>query len=155
MEGNKERGWPSPRSWERVAMELELGTKNGLDDDLMHVIVEGLVGEGAALEFMAFLQWSEKIPDIGKMLSGEIKGLMADYVTDIVKQHQEKRAAVTPEVLRHYFNRQRTFDNSRSEKEPIQLETDEVYDTYGINFDKSFGAKPSLDAIKYESHNGW
>ena len=91
----------------------------------------------------------------GKMLSGEIKGLMADYVTQIVQQHQEKRAQVTPEVLRHFFNRQRPFDNSRSEKEPIQLETDEVYDTYGINFDKSFGAEPSLDAIKYESHNGW
>ena len=73
MEGNKERGWPSPRSWERAAMELELATQKRLDDDLLHVIVEGLIGEGAALEFMAFLQWSGKIPDVGKMLAGEIK----------------------------------------------------------------------------------
>ena len=73
MEGNKERGWPSPRSWERVAMELELATKKNLDNDLLHVIVEGLIGEGAALEFMAFLQWSGKIPDVAKMLTGEIK----------------------------------------------------------------------------------
>jgi hypothetical protein len=73
MEGNKERGWPSPRSWERVAMELELANEKKLDDDLLHILVEGLVGEGVAVEFMAFLQWSGKIPDIGKMLSGEIK----------------------------------------------------------------------------------
>ena len=99
MEGNKERGWPSPRSWERVAMELELGTKNGLDDDLMHVIVEGLVGEGAALEFMAFLQWSEKIPDIGKMLSGDIrvkipkrpdqKYAMISAIVHHIRQHEQ------------------------------------------------------------------
>ena len=38
---------------------------------------------------------------------------------------------MTPEVLRHFFNRNREFDNSRKEKEPIELETDEVYDTYG------------------------
>ncbi len=73
MEGNKERGWPSPRSWERVAMELELANENDLEQDLLHLIVEGLVGEGVAVEFMAFMQWSEKIPDISKMLSGEIK----------------------------------------------------------------------------------
>jgi len=54
-------------------MELELATQSQLDDDLLHVIIEGLIGEGAALEFMAFLQWSGKIPDVGKMLSGEIK----------------------------------------------------------------------------------
>ena len=28
-------------------MELELATEKRLDDDLMHVIVEGLIGEGA------------------------------------------------------------------------------------------------------------
>ncbi len=54
-------------------MELKLATEKQLDEDLLHVIVEGLVGGGAALEFMAFLQWSGKIPDIGKMLAGEIK----------------------------------------------------------------------------------
>ena len=54
-------------------MELELASEKRLEDDLLHVIVEGLIGEGAALEFMAFLQWSGKIPDVGKMLAGEIK----------------------------------------------------------------------------------
>tara|TARA_B100000575_G_scaffold77141_1_gene60322 strand:- start:159 stop:632 length:474 start_codon:yes stop_codon:yes gene_type:complete len=73
MDGNKERGWPSPRSWERVAMELELAERKNLDKDLLQIIIEGLVGDGTALEFMAFLEWSGKIPDIGRMLAGEAK----------------------------------------------------------------------------------
>ena len=116
MEGNKERGWPSPRSWERVAMELELGTKNGLDDDLMHVIVEGLVGEGAALEFMAFLQWSEKIPDIGKMLSGDIrvkipkrpdqKYAMISAIVHHMRQHEQPE-----DLLNGFFDIITEFSN--------------------------------------------
>jgi len=73
MKGNKERGWPSPRSWERVAMEVELADKYQLENDILQTIVEGLVGEGPAVEFMGFLNWSEKIPDVGKMLKSEIK----------------------------------------------------------------------------------
>ncbi len=72
MEGNKERGWPTPRSWERVGLELELAVKNNLDRELLHIIVEGLVGKGPALEFMAFIDWSMKVPDVKKMLDGEI-----------------------------------------------------------------------------------
>jgi hypothetical protein len=107
MEGNKERGWPSPRSWERVAMELELATQKRLDNDLLHVIVEGLIGEGAALEFMAFLQWSGKIPDVGKMLAGEIKPTipkrpdqryaMLSAIVHNMRQHEN------PEVLLNGF----------------------------------------------------
>ncbi|HIF45960.1 MAG TPA: AAA family ATPase [Candidatus Poseidoniales archaeon] len=73
MKGNKERGWPSPRSWERVAMELKMAQINDLDSDLLNIIVEGLIGEAAAIEFIGYLQWSEKIPDVSKMLTGEIK----------------------------------------------------------------------------------
>ena len=71
MEGNKERGWPSPRSWERIS--LEIAHSENLDKDILHTIVEGLIGEGTAVEFMAFIQWSEQIPDIDKMLNGESK----------------------------------------------------------------------------------
>ena len=73
MEGNKERGWPSPRSWERVAMEMELADQKNLDQDLLQIIIEGLIGDAAALEFMGFLNWSGKIPDVERMLAKEIK----------------------------------------------------------------------------------
>ena len=46
---------------------------NDLDSDLLNIIVEGLIGEAAAIEFIGYLQWSDKIPDVSKMLTGEIK----------------------------------------------------------------------------------
>ena len=101
MEGNRERGWPSPRTWERVSLELELAEKNNLDRDLLHVIVEGLVGKGPALEFMAFIDWSAKVPDIKKMLDGEIPvKVQKDQIRD----------------MRCYLQLYTTFDNSRIPK---------------------------------------
>ncbi len=73
MKGNTERGWPSPRSWERVSMEVKLARENNLSEEIIQVIVEGLVGQSTAIEFMGFLQWSENVPDVSKMLEGEIK----------------------------------------------------------------------------------
>ena len=93
MDGNKERGWPSPRSWERVAMELELAQEKNLDRDILHLIVDGLVGEGTALEFMGFLEWSEKIPDVGRMLAREIK------IT--VPKRPDQRYAMLSAIVHH------------------------------------------------------
>ena len=93
MEGNKERGWPSPRSWERVAMELELATKKGLDNDLLQIIIEGLIGEGTAVEFMGFLEWTDKIPDVAKMLAGQIK------VT--IPKRPDQRYAMLSAIVHH------------------------------------------------------
>ena len=73
MDGNKERGWPSPRSWERVSLEIQTAKRHNLDSDILHLIVEGLVGEGVAMEFMGFIKWAEKSPDIERMLNREIK----------------------------------------------------------------------------------
>lgn len=68
MEGNLERGWPSPRSWERVALTLRQG--DGLDPDLLALMIQGLVGRGAAAEFLAFRRWSVQLPDVPALLSG-------------------------------------------------------------------------------------
>ena len=45
-----ERGWPSPRSWERVSQMCHICT----DEHLLRKMVFGLVGNGAGVEFMAF-----------------------------------------------------------------------------------------------------
>ena len=58
---------------ERVSMEVKLAKEYNLSNDIIQIIVEGLIGEPTAIEFMAFLQWSENIPDIRKMLEGDIK----------------------------------------------------------------------------------
>ena len=48
-----QRGWPSPRSWERVSTMLKIAEKNQRKSSLKYTI-PGLVGQGAASEFMAF-----------------------------------------------------------------------------------------------------
>ena len=50
---NLQRGWPSPRSWERVSTMLKIAEKNKRKSSLKYTI-PGLIGQGAATEFMAF-----------------------------------------------------------------------------------------------------
>ena len=60
MDGNLERGWPSPRSWERVATLLTHGQNlSGASQGLM---IQGLVGQGAGIEFLAFRRWAANLP---------------------------------------------------------------------------------------------
>ncbi len=48
-----QRGWPSPRSWERVSTMVKIAEKNNRIDSLNYTI-PGLIGAGAAVEFLAF-----------------------------------------------------------------------------------------------------
>ena len=73
MTGNRERGWPSPRTWERVSLELQLAKETSLSKAALRCIIEGLVGPGAAIEFLGFLKWAESIPDIEAMLRGDVE----------------------------------------------------------------------------------
>jgi DNA polymerase III delta prime subunit len=68
MEGNLERGWPSPRSWERVALELQLS--EGLGDTALRTVLMGLVGPGATVEFLAFRQTALALPDVLDVFKG-------------------------------------------------------------------------------------
>ena len=72
MSSNRERGWPSPRSWERVSTEIGLARGTNLSQKSLDLVIEGLVGAGAALEFNAFRGWTGSMPDVDKMLRGEI-----------------------------------------------------------------------------------
>jgi hypothetical protein len=71
MDGNLERGWPSPRSWERVA--LAIANREGLDEATLEIQIEGLVGEPTAVEFAAFRQHLKELPDAVDLLLGKIK----------------------------------------------------------------------------------
>ncbi len=68
MRGNVERGWPSPRSWERVSLELQHGET--LDEALVEIVVVGLVGDAAAQEFLAFRSWQAGLADMRDVLAG-------------------------------------------------------------------------------------
>ena len=70
MSGSIERGWPSPRSWERVAHVLASGDE--LDAASLELLVHGLVGTAAATEFLAFMHLRQELPDLDAMLLGEM-----------------------------------------------------------------------------------
>lgn len=70
-EGDLEQGWPTPRAWERVSLELELAERTGLGEGPLALIVEGLVGAAAAADFFAFRRWAAVAPGVERMLRGE------------------------------------------------------------------------------------
>jgi hypothetical protein len=49
------RGWPSPRTWDMAARLLAAGDAAGADDEARSALVRGSVGEGAGVEFLAWL----------------------------------------------------------------------------------------------------
>ncbi|MBO0715484.1 MAG: AAA family ATPase [Acidimicrobiales bacterium] len=62
------RGWPSPRSWEAVAVLLAFCEASQASEDARAVLVVGAVGEGPALEFLAWLANAD-LPDPEKALA--------------------------------------------------------------------------------------
>jgi len=78
MTGDRERGWPSPRSWARVSLEIQLAERHGLSDVAIRHIIEGLIGTGAAIEFEGFTRWTDQLPNIEKMLAGEDPVIIPD-----------------------------------------------------------------------------
>ena len=58
---NLERGWPSPRSWERVSEMCHICKDN---EKLLRKLVFGLVGNRAGVEFMAFYKLNAKFDNI-------------------------------------------------------------------------------------------
>ncbi|MCE8039279.1 AAA family ATPase [Halomonas sp. MCCC 1A11062] len=69
-DSNAQRGWPSPRSWERVATLLMAGVE--LDAITEQLMISGLVGESACTEFMAFRELANQHIDIPAMLRGDV-----------------------------------------------------------------------------------
>ena len=60
---NLERGWPSPRAWERVGL-LEEEFEETPDDPLLAPLVRGLVGDGVAAAYLDYRKASAEFDDI-------------------------------------------------------------------------------------------
>lgn len=77
----------------------------------------------------------------GKLLSGDLKKMTAELVSNVIRVHQERKAKVTKETVDLFFKRDRKFDLSVTKK------TDDIgsiytdYSNYGLNFDLMFGYK--------------
>ncbi len=59
-----EQTFPTPRTWERVSNLMDLGLDAEED-------VAAAIGEGAAAEFMTFLEIKEDLPDVDQIFQGE------------------------------------------------------------------------------------
>ena len=55
-----DRGWPSPRSWERVSQMCYVIK----DEAVLAKVVYGLVGQGVGIEFMEFKKMSDEFTNI-------------------------------------------------------------------------------------------
>lgn len=64
---NLERGWPTPRSWERVSRMVERFKDH--EDGLLRKVVYGLVGNRAGVEFMEFHKINETFDDVLEMMT--------------------------------------------------------------------------------------
>lgn len=74
-----------------------------------------------------------------RMMSSDVKKIMADVIVDYLKNHQNKRGALTEEMIDYFFDPNKQFDLSRPVREPLQPLSPEAYEKQGCNFDRYFG----------------
>ena len=83
MDGeNLERGWPSPRSWEKVSHMVDIMEKTNAKKTIIKKIVFGLVGPGAGAEFMEFYKNREVYESIFDMMTDETKPVVIPEKAD-------------------------------------------------------------------------
>ena len=76
---NLERGWPTPRSWERVSSILHILPD---DEKLIRSSVYGLVGNRAGVEFMAFCKTIENF-NVKEMMLDPMRPLIIPDRADV------------------------------------------------------------------------
>ena len=77
---NLERGWPTPRAWERVSRMIDVF---GLEDmSLLRKVVYGLVGNRAGVEFMEFHKINETFDDVLEMMRDSKKPVKVPDAAD-------------------------------------------------------------------------
>jgi len=127
-----DRGWPSPRSWERVSTELDLLERTPLAPDvrarLLRVVITGLVGPGAALEFLAFRSLAAKLPDAVAMLEGR--------APVVVPERADQRYALCSALVHH-------LRRSRDWRDLLQ-----GFFRIGLALTSDFAALAMVDALR-------
>ena len=63
---NLERGWPTPRAWERVSIMMGIVPED--DEELLRKLVYGLVGNRAGMEFIEFHKLNSSFEDVRRMM---------------------------------------------------------------------------------------
>ena len=85
---NLERGWPTPRAWERVSVMLEVlpkasgGKRGAPDESLLRSVVYGLVGNRAGVEFVEFHKLNAEFADVREMMLNPAKAVVIPTKVD-------------------------------------------------------------------------
>jgi DNA polymerase III delta prime subunit len=64
-----QKSFASPRSWAKASKFLN--SKSKMSRGNLHAVLAGLLSEGTAHDFLAFLDYHEKLPDIDKIYQGK------------------------------------------------------------------------------------
>ena len=80
-----DRGWPSPRSWERVSQMCYVIK----DDSVLSKVVYGLIGQSVGVEFMEFKKMSAEFDNILEIMTNPSKKIV------IPKEADRKNAMVS------------------------------------------------------------
>ena len=101
---NLERGWPSPRSWERVSHMVKLLGNNSVS--LLRKAVYGLVGNRAGVEFLEFFKMCATFDDILEMMTNQETPVR-------IPQAADRRYALCS-AMSYMLWRGKTVDDERS-----------------------------------------
>lgn len=133
-EGELERGWPSPRAWERVSHELNV-IEGGMfsatvRERLIGLAVTGLVGSGAATEFFAFRDLRAGLPDALDILEGRVEPK--------VPARADQRYALCAAVAWHM-------------RRPNWVAFSDAFLRFGLMLPSDFAAMAMVDAMRDRS----
>lgn len=68
-QSKNEQTFPCPRTWKYVSDLVTVGGGKGTNPEVEHAMIVGTVGEGAAVEFSAYLRLYRNLPDIDAILA--------------------------------------------------------------------------------------
>ncbi len=91
---NLERGWPTPRSWERVSRMLQ--SFGRADDVLLNKIIYGLVGNQAGAEFVAFRAIAAEFDNVYELMINPDKKIT-------IPEKADRRYAFAAAVVYHLW----------------------------------------------------
>jgi len=102
-----EKSFPTPRSWEYVDKVL----KTGLSSNLLYDTIAGAVGKECATAFLSFRSVMDELPDIEKVVAGEIEAFSTDnqvlfaLITGIVSHlYHDREPSKVDNVLKLSLN---------------------------------------------------
>lgn len=93
---NLERGWPSPRSWEKVSHMIDIMEQTNAKKNIVKKIVFGLVGDGAGAEFMEFYKNRSIYENILEMMLDETKEI-------IIPEKADQQYAFEASIIYHLW----------------------------------------------------